>query len=47
VVVGRELTKLFEEILRGPISTLRAEIAGKPPRGEYTIAIAGADEPGD
>src|SRR5262249_61229412 len=42
-VVGRELTKLFEEILRGKISGLRAEMSAKPPRGEYTIAVAGAD----
>jgi len=42
-VVGRELTKLFEEILRGRISVVRSEMSAKPPRGEYTIAIVGAD----
>lgn len=42
IVVGRELTKIFEEIVRGPISAVRAALAGKPPRGEYTLAIAGA-----
>jgi 16S rRNA (cytidine1402-2'-O)-methyltransferase len=46
-VVGRELTKLFEEILRGRISALRADISAKPPRGEYTIVIAGAEAPED
>ncbi len=46
-VVGRELTKLFEEILRGRISALRAQMGAKPPRGEYTIAIAGAAAPDD
>ena len=42
--VGRELTKVFEEILRGRISDLRRRIAEKGPRGEYTLAIAGAGE---
>jgi 16S rRNA (cytidine1402-2'-O)-methyltransferase len=46
-VVGRELTKLFEEILRGRISVLRSDMSAKPPRGEYTIAITGADAPDD
>jgi len=43
IVVGRELTKVFEEILRGRVSTVRASIAAKPPRGEYTLIVAGAD----
>ena len=43
IVVGRELTKLFEEIQRGSVSSVRAAIAAKAPRGEYTLAIAGAD----
>ena len=47
VVVGRELTKVFEEIMRGPLSAVRAEIAAKAPRGEYTVALAGAGEPED
>ena len=38
--MGRELTA-FEEILRED-SVLRSEMSAKP-RGEYTIAIAGAD----
>jgi 16S rRNA (cytidine1402-2'-O)-methyltransferase len=45
--VGRELTKLFEEILRGRISALRSDISAKPPRGEYTIALAGGEVPDD
>jgi 16S rRNA (cytidine1402-2'-O)-methyltransferase len=43
IVVGRELTKLFEEIQRGSVSSVRATIAAKPPRGEYTLVVAGAD----
>jgi 16S rRNA (cytidine1402-2'-O)-methyltransferase len=44
IVVGRELTKLFEEIMRGTISSVRATLASRPPRGEYTLVVAGAGE---
>jgi 16S rRNA (cytidine1402-2'-O)-methyltransferase len=41
--LARELTKLHEEWLRGPLSALRAHYAsGATPRGEYTLVIAGA-----
>jgi 16S rRNA (cytidine1402-2'-O)-methyltransferase len=42
VVVARELTKKFEEIVRGPIQSVFAELSKKPPRGEYVIVIEGA-----
>ena len=45
-VIGRELTKLHEEILRGSISELRGRIAGVAIRGEVTVVIAGAPEGG-
>lgn len=41
VVVARELTKKFEEVVRGPIAAVVREISSKPPRGEYVIVIAG------
>jgi 16S rRNA (cytidine1402-2'-O)-methyltransferase len=42
-VLARELTKLHEEWLRGPLSELRAHyMSGATPRGEYTLVIAGA-----
>ncbi|HJW91304.1 MAG TPA: 16S rRNA (cytidine(1402)-2'-O)-methyltransferase, partial [Anaerolineales bacterium] len=40
--VAREMTKLFEEIYRGPLSTARAHFASQEPRGEFTLVIAGA-----
>jgi 16S rRNA (cytidine1402-2'-O)-methyltransferase len=43
-VVGRELTKLHEELLRGPISALRERVGAAPVRGEVTVVIAGAPE---
>ncbi|HSD11202.1 MAG TPA: 16S rRNA (cytidine(1402)-2'-O)-methyltransferase [Candidatus Binatia bacterium] len=47
IVVGRELTKLFEEIVRGTISSVRANLASRSPRGEYTLVVEGAEEEGD
>jgi len=44
IVVGREITKVFEEIVRGTVSSVGAVIAAKPPRGEYTIVIAGGGD---
>jgi len=41
--LGRELTKRFEEVVRGPLSALRRHFAGgDPPRGEVVVLIAGA-----
>lgn len=43
MVAARELTKLHEEWLRGSISSLPARFReGQPPRGEFTLVIAGA-----
>lgn len=40
--LGRELTKLYEEHVRGSVGELAARYAGAPPRGECTLVIAGA-----
>jgi 16S rRNA (cytidine1402-2'-O)-methyltransferase len=45
IVVGRELTKMFEDIRRGEVSALRATMEGEPVRGEVTLVIAPADAP--
>jgi 16S rRNA (cytidine1402-2'-O)-methyltransferase len=39
VALGRELTKLHEEVLRGLVSAVLARLGD--PRGEYTIVLAG------
>jgi 16S rRNA (cytidine1402-2'-O)-methyltransferase len=44
-VVGRELTKLHEELLRGRLRGLRDVVAAREPlKGEVTVLIAGASE---
>lgn len=43
VVAARELTKTFEEYRRGTAAELHAHFTATPPRGEFTLVIAGAD----
>jgi len=40
-VCARELTKRFEQIVRGRLSELIAHSSEQPPRGEITIVVAG------
>jgi 16S rRNA (cytidine1402-2'-O)-methyltransferase len=40
--VARELTKLHEEIYRGPLSAARTHFAAKEILGEITLVVAGA-----
>jgi 16S rRNA (cytidine1402-2'-O)-methyltransferase len=41
IAVARELTKLHEEIFRGSLEQARLHFASQPPRGEFTLVIAG------
>jgi 16S rRNA (cytidine1402-2'-O)-methyltransferase len=43
--VARELTKLHEEIVRGPLGALRAELGGREPRGEYVLVFGPGERP--
>jgi 16S rRNA (cytidine1402-2'-O)-methyltransferase len=50
VAVARELTKQFEEVVRGSFEEVAARFAEAPPLGELTIVAAGVDagaEPAD
>jgi 16S rRNA (cytidine1402-2'-O)-methyltransferase len=47
VVVARELTKKFEEIVRGSVQTVLTEVSKKSPRGEYVVIIEGNRSPSD
>ena len=41
MVLTRELTKVYEEVLRGRVSEIRNQIVERPPKGEITLVIAG------
>jgi 16S rRNA (cytidine1402-2'-O)-methyltransferase len=41
-VFSREMTKTYEEFLRGPLSRLRAELSARPAiKGEITLLVSG------
>jgi 16S rRNA (cytidine1402-2'-O)-methyltransferase len=41
IVLGRELTKLYEEFWRGTIAQAIAHYSQREPQGEYTLVMAG------
>jgi len=45
--VARELTKVFEEFVRGTVAELLVHFRETPPRGEITVVIEPAPEPED
>lgn len=46
ICIAREMTKVYEEFLRGKVSTLAGHFRSIPPRGEFTIVISGAQRKG-
>lgn len=46
ICVAREITKLYEEFFRGTVNAAREHFAAHPPRGEFTLVIAGATDEG-
>jgi len=44
--LGRELTKLHEEIIRGTLGEVQVHVAAGEARGEYTLVLGGAPSPG-
>jgi len=43
--VGRELTKVHEEVVRGTLGELAAWAAEVPRKGEHLVAVGGSDRP--
>ena len=41
ISIARELTKKFEEVFRGTVTEAIEKLQATPPRGEFTIVIAG------
>jgi 16S rRNA (cytidine1402-2'-O)-methyltransferase len=44
IVLAREVTKAFEEFVRGRLSEVSAALAEREPRGEFTIIVAGSEK---
>jgi 16S rRNA (cytidine1402-2'-O)-methyltransferase len=43
--VARELTKLHEEVLRGPLGELRRDLGERELRGEFVVVIGAVEKP--
>lgn len=46
ICVAREITKRYEEFFRGTLNAAREHFAAHPPRGEFTLVIAGMTDEG-
>jgi 16S rRNA (cytidine1402-2'-O)-methyltransferase len=46
IALARELTKLHEELWRGPLVEAVDHVAAIEPRGEYVLVVDGAPPPG-
>ncbi|MGI6367115.1 MAG: 16S rRNA (cytidine(1402)-2'-O)-methyltransferase [Anaerolineae bacterium] len=42
--LANDMTKLYERVSRGTLSQLIAEVAERPPMGEYVLLIAGSEQ---
>jgi len=47
VAVGRELTKMHEEVVRGAASVVAARFSEREPRGEFVVAVRVEEEAGE
>jgi len=43
IVVGRELTKKFEEYVRGTVAEVLTHFENNSPKGEFVLLVAGYD----
>ena len=41
IVLTRELTKIYEEVLRGKVSEVQAQVTGRKLKGEITLVVSG------
>ncbi|MFC1599543.1 16S rRNA (cytidine(1402)-2'-O)-methyltransferase [Patescibacteria group bacterium] len=41
IVIGRELTKIHEEFVRGTVSEVKEEFTNRTPKGEFVVVLGG------
>jgi 16S rRNA (cytidine1402-2'-O)-methyltransferase len=46
IILARELTKIYEEVLRGRVSEIQSQIMGRKIKGEITLVISGKTRKG-
>lgn len=46
VAVANDLTKRYEQVWRGPVGAVLADLAGIEPRGEFVVVVSGAGDKG-
>jgi 16S rRNA (cytidine1402-2'-O)-methyltransferase len=46
IALAKEMTKVFEDVRRGPISAILATLNDETVRGEYTVVVAGHKDRG-
>ncbi|PKM81473.1 MAG: 16S rRNA (cytidine(1402)-2'-O)-methyltransferase [Firmicutes bacterium HGW-Firmicutes-14] len=44
IVAAREITKIHEELIRGPITSIIEHFRSHPPKGEFTLVVKGSTE---
>jgi 16S rRNA (cytidine1402-2'-O)-methyltransferase len=44
IVIGREMTKKFEEVIRGDIAEVLEKLKGRNLLGEFTLVVEGMRE---
>lgn len=44
VAAAREITKMYEEVIRGSLGEIISHFKEHPPKGEFTLVLAGTDE---
>ncbi|HUT83866.1 MAG TPA: 16S rRNA (cytidine(1402)-2'-O)-methyltransferase, partial [Thermodesulfobacteriota bacterium] len=44
IVIAREMTKVFEEVMRGRVSELIAQLKDKNIKGEITVMLEGSQD---
>jgi 16S rRNA (cytidine1402-2'-O)-methyltransferase len=44
IVIGKEMTKMFEQVIRGPVCDVVSSLQGEQVKGEYTVIVRGLEK---